>query len=117
MLLLASWSFLAASITSKEKMIEAAKKLQDKNKDIADYSGLYIPGQNWYALMSFIEDHGGQIAVNEGGTWKGTLDSPEAVAGIQDYIDYFKAGSTGPADNDEANPEQAQIMKDGKAGM
>jgi N,N'-diacetylchitobiose transport system substrate-binding protein len=106
-----------ASITSKDKLIAAAKTLQDKNKDIADYSGLYIPGQNWYALMSFIEDHGGQIAKLEGDKWKGTLDTPEAQAGIQDYIDYFKAGSTGPADNDEANPEQAQVMKDAKAGM
>jgi N,N'-diacetylchitobiose transport system substrate-binding protein len=106
-----------ASITSKEKMIEAAKKLQDANKSIADYSGLYIPGQNWYALMSFIEDHGGQIAKLEGDKWVGTLDSPEAQAGIQDYIDYFKAGSTGPADNDEANPEQATVMAAGKAGM
>jgi N,N'-diacetylchitobiose transport system substrate-binding protein len=106
-----------ASITSKDKLIAAAKKLQDANKSVADYSGLYIPGQNWYALMSFIEDHGGQIAVNEGGTWKGALDTPEAQAGIQDYIDYFKAGSTGPADNDEQNPEQATVMGAGKAGM
>jgi N,N'-diacetylchitobiose transport system substrate-binding protein len=106
-----------ASITSKDKLIEAAKTLQTANSSVADYSGLYIPGQNWYALMSFIEDHGGQIAVNEGGTWKGALDTPEAQAGIQDYIDYFKAGSTGPADNDEANPEQATVMAEGKAGM
>jgi N,N'-diacetylchitobiose transport system substrate-binding protein len=106
-----------ASITSKDKLIEAAKKLQTANSSVADYSGLYIPGQNWYALMSFIEDHGGTIAELEGDQWKGKLDTPEAMAGIQDYVDYFKAGSTGPADNDEANPEQAQIMKDGKAGM
>jgi N,N'-diacetylchitobiose transport system substrate-binding protein len=106
-----------ATITSKAALIDAAKKLQAANKSIADYSGLYIPGQNWYALMSFIEDHGGHIAVNEGGTWKGTLEAPEAQAGIQDYVDYFKAGSTGPADNDEANPEQATVMAAGKAGM
>jgi N,N'-diacetylchitobiose transport system substrate-binding protein len=106
-----------ASITSKDKLIAAAKTLQDKNKSIADYSGLYIPGQNWYALMSFIEDHGGQIAKLEGDKWVGTLDSPEAQAGIQDYVDYFKAGSTGPADNDEQNPEQATVMGNGKAGM
>ena len=114
--------FAAASIdpttiTSKAALIDAAKKLQTANKSISDYSGLYLPGQNWYALMSFIEDHGGQIAVNEGGTWKGALSSPEAQAGIQDYVDYFKAGSTGPADNDEANPEQATVMAAGKAGM
>jgi N,N'-diacetylchitobiose transport system substrate-binding protein len=106
-----------ASITSKDKLIAAAKTLQDKNKSIADYSGLYIPGQNWYALMSFIEDHGGQIAKLDGDKWVGTLDSPEAQAGIQDYVDYFKAGSTGPADNDEQNPEQATVMGNGKAGM
>ena len=106
-----------ASITSKDKLIEAAKTLQAANSSVADYSGLYIPGQNWYALMSFIEDRGGTIAVNEGGTWKGKLDTPEAQAGIQDYVDYFKAGSTGPADNDEANPEQATVMAAGKAGM
>jgi N,N'-diacetylchitobiose transport system substrate-binding protein len=106
-----------ASIKSKAAMIDAAKKLQDKNKTIADYSGLYIPGQNWYALLSMIWDHGGDIATNDGGTWKGALSTPEAQAGIQDYVDYFKAGSTGPADNDEANPEQATVMAAGKAGM
>ena len=106
-----------ATITTKQAMIDAAKKLQDANKSVADYSGLYIPGQNWYALMSFIEDHGGQIAKLDGDKWVGTLDTPEAQAGIQDYVDYFKAGSTGPADNDEANPEQATVMGAGKAGM
>jgi N,N'-diacetylchitobiose transport system substrate-binding protein len=106
-----------ASIKSRAAMIDAAKKLQDKNKSIADYSGLYIPGQNWYALLSMIWDHGGDIATNDGGTWKGALSTPEAQAGIQDYVDYFKAGSTGPADNDEANPEQATVMAAGKAGM
>lgn len=106
-----------ATITSKAALIDAAKKLQTANKSVADYSGLYIPGQNWYALLSMIWDHGGDIAVNEGGTWKGTLSSAESQAGIQDYVDYFKAGSTGPADNDEANPEQATVMAAGKAGM
>jgi N,N'-diacetylchitobiose transport system substrate-binding protein len=106
-----------ATITSKAALIEAAKKLQTANKSVADYSGLYIPGQNWYALLSMIWDHGGDIAANEGGTWKGTLSSAESQAGIQDYVDYFKAGSTGPADNDEANPEQATVMAAGKAGM
>lgn len=106
-----------ATITSKAALIDAAKKLQTANKSVADYSGLYIPGQNWYALLSMIWDHGGDIATSDGTTWKGTLDTPEAQAGIQDYVDYFKAGSTGPADNDEQNPEQATVMAAGKAGM
>ncbi len=38
-----------ATITSKDKLIAAAKKLQTTYSSVADYSGLYIPGQNWYA--------------------------------------------------------------------
>jgi N,N'-diacetylchitobiose transport system substrate-binding protein len=106
-----------ASITSKDKLIAAAKTLQTKNKSVKDYSGFYIPGQNWYVLLSFIWDEGGQIAVNNGGTWAGALESPEAQAGIQDYVDYYKAGSTGPKDNDEQHPEQATVIANGKAGM
>jgi N,N'-diacetylchitobiose transport system substrate-binding protein len=106
-----------ATITSKDKLIAAAQKLQQTNSSVADYSGLYLPGQNWYALMGFIWDEGGEIATNDGGTWKGALESPEAQAGIQDYVDYYKAGSTGPKDNDEQHPEQATVIANGKAGM
>ena len=107
----------AASIKSKADLIAAAQKLKDANKSVADYSGLYIPGQNWYALLSMIWDHGGDVAKKEGDQWKGALATPESQAGIQDYVDYFKAGSTGPADNDEQNPEQATVIANGKAGM
>jgi N,N'-diacetylchitobiose transport system substrate-binding protein len=106
-----------ATITSKDKLIAAAKKLQTTYSNVADYSGLYVPGQNWYALMGFIWDEGGEIATNDGGTWKGGLESPEAQAGIQDYVDYYQAGSTGPKDNDEQHPEQATVIANGKAGM
>jgi N,N'-diacetylchitobiose transport system substrate-binding protein len=106
-----------ASLTSKAKLIDAAKKLQTENADVDDYSGFYIPGQNWYALMSFVWDNGGEIAVEDGGAWKGALSTTEAQAGIQDYVDYYNAGSTGPKDNDEQNPEQATVIANGKAGM
>jgi len=106
-----------ATITSKDKMIAAAKTLQAKYASVKDYSGLYTAGQNWYELLQFIWDRGGDVAVDQNGTWKATLESPQAMQGIQDYVDYYKAGSTGPADNDEMNPPEYDIFHQGKAGM
>lgn len=106
-----------ASITSKDKLIAAAKTLQAKYSDVSDFSGLYTAGQNWYELIQFIWDRGGDIAVNDNGTWKATLESPQAMQGIQDYIDYYNAGSTGPKDNDEMNPPEYDIFHQGKTAM
>lgn len=106
-----------ATITSKDKLIAAAKKLQEANKDVVDFSGLYQAGQNWYALLQNIWDRGGELAVNNGGTWDATLSSPESMQGIQDYVDYYNAGSTGPKDNDEMNPPEYDLFHQGKVGM
>ena len=46
------------TITSKAKLIAAAQTLQTANKSVADFSGLYLPGQNWYALIQMIWDAG-----------------------------------------------------------
>jgi N,N'-diacetylchitobiose transport system substrate-binding protein len=106
-----------ASITSKDKLIAAAKTLQSKNASVQDYSGLYVAGQNWYSLLQMIWDRGGTLATESNGTWTANLESPESMAGIQDYVDYYKAGSTGPADNDEMNPPEYTLFSQGKVGM
>jgi N,N'-diacetylchitobiose transport system substrate-binding protein len=107
----------AASLTSKDKLIAAAKTLNEKNASVKDFSGLYMAGQNWYALLQMIWDRGGQVATNANGTWTASLESPESQAGIQDYVDYYKAGSTGPKDNDEMNPPEYDLFHQGKVGM
>lgn len=107
-----------STITSKDKLIAAAKTLQTANKSITDFSGLYLPGQNWYALMQMIWDEGGQIATQgSDGKWAGALETPASEKGIQDYVDYYNAGSTGPKDKDEANPAQYTLFLQGKVGM
>jgi N,N'-diacetylchitobiose transport system substrate-binding protein len=107
-----------STITSKDKLIAAAKTLQTANKSVTDFSGLYLPGQNWYALMQMIWDNGGQIATQDSsGKWAGALETPASEKGIQDYVDYYKAGSTGPADKDEANPAEYTLFLQGKVGM
>jgi N,N'-diacetylchitobiose transport system substrate-binding protein len=106
------------TITSKDKLIAAAKTLQTANKSVTDFSGLYLPGQNWYALMQMIWDNGGQIATQgSDGKWAAALSTPASEKGIQDYVDYYKAGSTGPKDNDEANPAEWTLFNQGKIGM
>jgi N,N'-diacetylchitobiose transport system substrate-binding protein len=107
-----------AGLTSKAKVIDAATKLKTANASVTDFSGLYLPGQNWYALIQMIWDNGGQIAAKgSDGKWAGSLSSAASQKGIQDYIDYYKAGSTGPKDNDEANPAQWTLFTQGKVGM
>jgi len=103
--------------TSKAKLIAPAQPLQAANKSVQVFSGLYLPGQNWYALMQMIWDEGGQIATQTSGTWTAALESPASEKGIQDYVDYYKAGSTGPTNNDEANPNQDTLFQQGKIGM
>ena len=107
-----------STITSKDKLIAAAKTLQTANKSVTDFSGFYLPGQNWYALMQMIWDNGGQIATQgSDGKWAGALETPASEKGIQDYLDYYAAGSTGPKDKDEANPAQYTLFLQGKIGM
>src|SRR5207247_2745754 len=51
------------------------KKLMKKYGKDSNFSGLYFPGQYWYAAMSFVYDYGGAIARFKNGKWVGSLDS------------------------------------------
>ncbi|WP_254407524.1 extracellular solute-binding protein [Streptomyces sp. GMY02] len=74
--------------------------------------GIYLPGQNWYTLAGFIWDEGGDLATRSGGEWKGTLDTPEALAGM-DFYRRLQALGKGPKDSDEAKPPQAEVFAKG----
>jgi N,N'-diacetylchitobiose transport system substrate-binding protein len=105
------------TITSKDALIAAAKTLQQKNASVKDFSGFYVAGQNWYSLLQNVWDRGGDLATETSGTWKADLESAASTQGIQDYVDYYKAGSTGPKDNDEMNPPEYDLFHQGKVGM
>ncbi|MFF6998204.1 extracellular solute-binding protein [Streptomyces sp. NPDC008313] len=74
--------------------------------------GIYLPGQNWYTLAGFIWDEGGDLAVRSGGEWKGALDTPEALRGM-DFYRRLQALGKGPKDSDEAKPPQAEVFAKG----
>jgi N,N'-diacetylchitobiose transport system substrate-binding protein len=88
----------------------AAKKGADKT-----YSPLYLPGQYWYAAMSYVKAYGGSIATTDGTKWTGSLETPAAQQGIQHYIDLVKKYNHGDQTKDEA--DQDAVAAQTKAGM
>ncbi|MEV0384211.1 extracellular solute-binding protein [Nonomuraea sp. NPDC050643] len=78
--------------------------------------GIYLTGQTWYALAGFVWDEGGDLAVQEAGKWKGALDTPQALAGM-DYYKRLQALGKGPKDADEANPPQHEVFAQGKVAQ
>jgi N,N'-diacetylchitobiose transport system substrate-binding protein len=74
--------------------------------------GIYLPGQNWYVLAGFIWDEGGDLAVRDGDTWAGALNTPEALAGA-DFYRQLQALGKGPKDSDEAKPQQTDVFARG----
>ncbi|PCG83266.1 sugar transporter [Streptomyces sp. WZ.A104] len=74
--------------------------------------GMYLAGQNWYVLAGFVWDEGGELAADDGGDWQGTLDSEEALAGMEFYKELQALGD-GPTDADEEKPPQNDVFAKG----
>jgi N,N'-diacetylchitobiose transport system substrate-binding protein len=89
--------------TTLDEMVDAGEKLMADNSDVPNFSGIYLPARNWHAVMSFVWDHGGDIAKQEGDQWVGELDSPESIAGLEFFKDAFDRANAAPADGDDAN--------------
>ena len=89
--------------TTLDEMVAAGEQLMADNADVPNFSGIYLPARNWHAAMSFVWEHDGDIATQEGEEWVGTLDSPESIAGLEFFKDVFDRANAAPADGDDAN--------------
>lgn len=101
----------AAAVKTREQWTAATEKLNQGGTQ-----GIYLPGQMWYALAGFIWDEGGDLATESGGQWKGALDTPEAIRGMEFYKDLQALGK-GPKDSDEDDPPQADVMAKGNVAQ
>ncbi|MGW3987972.1 extracellular solute-binding protein [Streptomyces sp. NPDC004830] len=101
----------AASIKTRDQWIAATEKL-----DSGGTQGIYLPGQMWYALAGFIWDEGGDLATRSGDNWRGALDTPQALRGM-DFYKKLQALGNGPKDSDEAEPPQAEVMAKGQVAQ
>jgi N,N'-diacetylchitobiose transport system substrate-binding protein len=103
--------FSKAGITTPPKTRD--EWLKDTGRlNTGKQQGIYLPGQNWFVLSGFIWDEGGDLAVQEGGKWKGALSTPQALAGM-DFYKKLQALGKGPKDSDEAKPNQIDVFAKG----
>jgi N,N'-diacetylchitobiose transport system substrate-binding protein len=101
--------------TTLGEFVDAGKALTADNADVPNFSGIYFPGRNWQATLSFIWDAGGDIAVDEDGEWVGELSSDESVAGLETVQDIMQNANAAPADSDDA--EDYLDFCNGEVGM
>ncbi|MGH3104609.1 MAG: extracellular solute-binding protein [Gaiellaceae bacterium] len=94
----------------------AGNKLMKKFGKDRNFSAVYFPGRYWYASMAFVYDYGGAIARFRNGRWVGTLDSPQAIRGLNVLKFTVNKLSRANKTGDEANPAQALVFAKGKVG-
>ena len=103
--------------TDRAGFVSAMAKLQAKYGSDKQFSALYFPGQYWYAALPFIWDEGGEVAVQDNGQWKGTLDSQQSQAGLSALKDIVTKYSKAPVNGNENDNDPAVPLGEGKAGM
>ena len=92
-----------------------AKKLLAKNPQ-KGFSPVYIAGTDWYVAMGFVFDYGGGIATEVSGKWKGLLSSPQSIAGLTAYKNFFLAASRASKTTDETHPNPYTVYSQGLVG-
>jgi len=111
--------FTKAGITSPPttdaEWLSDMAKLKTAYASDSEFQALYLPGQEWYTMLSFIWDQGGDVATQTSGAFKAALSTPQAQAGINFYKQLYQAsGTTAGKDTDEATPQQSDVVsKDG----
>ena len=91
-----------------------AKRLLAKNST-KGFSPVYIAGTDWYFAMSFVYDYGGSIAQQISGKWKGLLNTPRSIAGLNAYKNFFAAASRASKTTDETHPNPYDVYAQGQA--
>ena len=100
--------FAAAGVqvpTTLAEFSDAAVALQQARPGgAADFSGFWLPGQDWYNGISWLYTHGGDLAVKDGDTWAGALSSPASQKGLEQVQALYASATSAPRDADSAEP-------------
>lgn len=89
--------------TTMDEFVDAAITLKEDNADVPNFSGFWLPGQDWRDGAAFLWDAGGAFAVQDGGQWSGALSTPESQAGLERIQTLFEEASGAPRDGDESD--------------
>ncbi|MFF7970187.1 extracellular solute-binding protein [Streptomyces sp. NPDC007905] len=102
---------IAAPPRTRDKWLADTERLNSGGDQ-----GIYLAGQDWYTLSGFIWDEGGELAEEKDYEWRGTLDTPAALRGM-DFYRRLQALGAGPVDSDEEHPPQAGVFAGGKVAQ
>ncbi|WP_207769439.1 extracellular solute-binding protein [Nocardioides currus] len=91
--------------TTTQEFVDAAIKLKKDNPQPANFSGFWLPGQDWRNAVSFVWNDGGDLATEDGGTWTGALASPESQEGLATVQTLFEQASGAAKDGNETDPQ------------
>ena len=91
--------------TTMDEFVQAAVDLKKANPKPANFSGFWLPGQDWRNGVTFVWDAGGGLAEADGDAWTASLDSPESVAGLTTVQKLFTEASGAAKDGNEADPQ------------
>ncbi|WP_330238988.1 extracellular solute-binding protein [Streptomyces sp. NBC_00525] len=79
---------------SQAELISTARKIHKKKPDLY---GLAVGGAYTYGAMPFIWAHGGELAQQDGSSYKAAINSAEARKGIEAYTSLFGDTNCPPA--------------------
>ncbi|WP_076263922.1 extracellular solute-binding protein, partial [Intrasporangium flavum] len=88
-----------------EEFNTAVKTITAKNpRNIKNFSGFFLGGQDWRNGISWIFANGGDLAKKENGQWVSTLSDPNTVKGLTQLQDLYRNASKAPADAKDQTP-------------
>jgi N,N'-diacetylchitobiose transport system substrate-binding protein len=90
-----------------------------KASEPSGVSAIYIPGEYWYTMFSWLFGMGGSIATESNGTWSAQFSSPAdqtALSWIEDNL--FKTGyDLAPADQNDTTTTTNAVFEKGQAAI
>ena len=101
--------------TTWDELIQVGEKIKSAEPDMITFP---VPGDSEYGVYPFIWGAGGDIATQEGGSWKATIDSPESQEGVQFYTDLaLEHGFSTPAATTWDEADLSDAFSRGEAAM
>ncbi|WP_246055500.1 extracellular solute-binding protein [Glutamicibacter uratoxydans] len=99
----------------KEAGVEAPKTLDDFNsavktiteknpREIKNFSGFFLGGQDWRNGVSWIYANGGDLAKKDGDQWVSTLSDENTLKGLEQLQAIYKDASKAPSDAKDVTP-------------
>ncbi|MDF3045992.1 MAG: transporter substrate-binding protein [Ornithinibacter sp.] len=91
--------------TTLEEFNAAVARITSENpRDIKNFSGFFLGGQDWRNGISWIFANGGELAKKENGQWVSTLSDANSLKGLQQLQEIYRSASKAPSDAKDQSP-------------